>query len=366
MIKRSIAPILVVLLAGPALSADWKTDVRTLLDPPRRDLAAARSYLRESFDSLNAEDKPAAAEFLAFLARKAGDPRDELERVVACFETYGDADPAFDFMDDALAREFMLFWGNWKTAYPLASDIVLLQRTGDEDDSPPARLEVGLDLLNAAYYRLSGDRGTLAGGLWQGGFHILRLPFSGGYDRTGELAFDLDLKVGELVVRKRLTVKVDVRSSPVFALPPVVPVSPSARPAPPPPRSVDGEVSLYVGDKLILTSKKLSSKPAPLKITIPGPSPWGTKPFMVPRKDSPQLNQVSIIDAVSLAIKAIKDIGKKRKAASVSPPSYRKIPVLGFAFTRPGPSGTEVRYNASVSVAASIGTVAGERGPRTL
>lgn len=367
MIKRSIVPILaVVLLTGPALAADWKTDVRALIDPPRRDLAAARSYLRESFDGLNAEDKPAAAEFLAFLARKAGDPRDELERVVACFETYGDADPAFDFMDDALAREFMLFWGKWKTTYPLASDFMILERTGDEHDSPPARLEVGFDLLNAAYYRFSDDGGTLAGGLWQGGFHILRLPFSGRYDRTGEIGFDLDLKVGELVVRKRLTIKVDVRSSPTFALPPVVPVPASARPAPPPLRSVDGEVSLYVGDKLILTSKKLSSKPAPLKITIPGPSPWGTKPFMVPRKDSPQFNQVSIIDAVSLAIQAIKDIGKKRKAAAVSPPSYRKIPALGFAFTRPGPSGTEVRYNASVSVAASVGTVSGERGPRTL
>ncbi len=361
MIKRTFAALLIVLLSGAALFADWKADLRALLDPPRRDLAAARAYLRESFDGLDPADKPTAAEFLAFLARKAGDPRDELERVVACFETYGDADPSFDFMDDALAREFMLFWGSWKSTYPLASDLVLLERTGDESSSPPARLEVGLDLLNTAYYRLSGAGGTLAGGLWQGGFHILRLPFSGGYDRTGNIVFDLDLKVGSTVIRKRITVSVDVQSSPVFTLPPVVPAPASARPAPPPPRSVDGEVSLYVGDKLILTSKKLSSKPSPLKIPIPGPSPWGTKPYMAPRKDSPQLNQVSILDAVSLAIQAIKDIGKKRKAASVSPPSYRKVPALGFDFTRPGTSGTEVRYKASVSVAASKGTVALER-----
>ncbi len=361
MIKRSFAALFVVLLSGAALSADWRADVRALLDPPRRDLAAARAYLRESFDGLDPADKPTVAEFLAFLARRAGDPRDELVRVVACFETYGDVDPSFDFMDDALAREFMLFWGDWKTTYPLASDFVLLERTGDDRSSPPARLEVGLDLLNAAYYRLSGEGGTLAGGLWQGGFHILRMPFSGGYDRTGDIAFDLDLKAGEIVVRKHITVKVDVQSTPVFALPPVVPAPASARPAPPPPRSVDGEVSLYVGDKLILTSKKLSSKPAPLKIPIPGPSPWGTKPYMAPRKDAPQLNQVSILDAVSLAIKAIKDIGKKRKAASVSPPSYRKVPALGFEFTRPGPSGTEVRYKASVSVAAANGAVGLER-----
>lgn len=365
MIKRVAAPILAFFLATAALTADWKSDLRACLDSPRRDFAAARALLRESHDGLEPADKPSAEGLLAFLARKTGDAQDELERIVAYFETYGDADPAFDFLDDALGREFMIFWGTWKTSYPLATGFVLLERTGDDDPSPPARLEVGLDLLNDAFYRVSDGGVTLAGGLWQGGFHIVRLPFTGGYDRTGELAFDLDLRITGLVVRKRITVKVDVEtSSPAFQLPAVARAA--GRPAPPAPRAVEGEVSLYVGDKLILTSKKLSSKPAPLKIPIPGPSPWGTKPFIVPRKDSPQFNQFSIIDAVSEVLKAIKDIGKKRKAASASPPSYRKTQAIGFTFTRPGPSGGEVRYRASVSIAASNGTVAGERGAGTL
>ena len=169
------------------------------------------------------------------------------------------------------------FGGIGRQRIPWPRDSCSSKRTGEDDPSPPARLEVGFDLLNEAYYRVSGDGVTLTGGLWQGGFHILRFPFSGGYDRTGEIAFDLDLKVAELVVRKRITVKVDVQSSPAFSLPPVAPAA--GRPAPPAPRPIEGEVSLYVGDKLILTSKKLSSKPPPLKIPIPGPSPWGTKPF---------------------------------------------------------------------------------------
>lgn len=365
MIKRVAAPVLVFLLAAAALTADWRSDLRACLDPPRRDFAAARALLRDIRDGLEPADKQVAEGFLAFLAQRTGDVQDELERIVAYFETYGDADPAFDFLDDALGREFMIFWGTWKTSYPLASGFVLLERTGDDDPSPPARLEVGLDLMNDAYYRVSGNGVTLAGGLWQGGFHILRLPFTGGYDRTGEIAFDLDLRITGLVVRKRITVKVDVEtSSPAFQLPAVAPAA--GRPAPPVPRAVEGEVSLYVGDRLILSSKKLSSKPAPLKIPIPGPSPWGTKPFIVPRKDAPQFNQFSIIDAVSEVLKAIKDIGKKRKAASVSPPSYRKTQAIGFTFTRPGPSGGEVRYRTSVSLAASNGAVAGERGARTL
>jgi hypothetical protein len=365
MIKRAAAPLLAVLLSAAAASADWKSDVRTLLDPPGRDFAGARAYLAGSFDGLDPQDKPAAAQLLAFLAGKSADSREELERVVACFETYGDVEPAFDFLDDSLGREFMLYWGNWKTKYPLASGFVLLEPAGESDAAPPARLEVGFDLLNEAYYRVSGEGGTLAGGLWQGGFHILRLPFSG-YDRTGEIAFDLDLRVAGLVVRKRISFKIDVQSSPAFTLPPVEAQRAYARPAPPIPRAVEGEVSLYVGDKLILTSKRLSSKPSPLKIPLPGPSPWGTKPYMAPRKDSPQFNQVSILDAVALAIDAIKNIGKKRKAAALSPPSYRKTQAIGFAFTRPGPGGAELRYRASVSVSAANGTVAGERGARTL
>ena len=365
MIKRAAAPFLAILLSATAVSADWKSDVRTLLDPPGRDFAGARAYLAEGFDGLDPQDKPTAAELLAFLASKAGDSREALERVVACFETYGDVEPAFDFLDDALGREFMLYWGNWKTTYPLASGFVLLERIGESDAAPPARLEIGLDLLNEAYYRVSGEGGTLAGGLWQGGFHILRLPFSG-YDRTGEIAFDLDLRIEGLVVRKRISVKVDVQSTPAFTLPPVEAERAYARPSSPAPRAVEGEVSLYVGDKLILTSKRLSSKPSPLKIPIPGPSPWGTKPYMAPRKDSPQLNQVSILDAVALALDAIRGIGKKRKEASVSPPSYRRTQAIGFAFTRPGPAGAEVRYRASVSVSAANGTLAGEGRSRTL
>ena len=357
MIKRAAAPFLAFFLAAAALTADWRSDLRACLDPPRRDFAAARALLRESRDGLDPADKQAVEGLLAFLARRTGDTQDELERIVAYFETYGDADPAFDFLDDALGREFMIFWGTWKTSYPLAAGFVLLERTEDDDPSPPSRLEVGLDLLNDAYYRVSGNGVTLAGGLWQGGFHILRLPFTDGYDRTGEIAFDLDLKITGLVVRKRITIKVDVEaSSPAFQLPAVAPAA--GRAAPPAPRAVEGEVSLYIGDKLILTSKKLSSKPAPLKIPIPGPSPWGTKPFIVPRKDAPQFNQFSILDAVSEVLKAIKGIGKKRKAAAVSPPSYRKTQALGFVFTRPGPSGGEVRYRAAVSLAASNGAVA--------
>lgn len=366
MINKAAAPFLVFFLSAAALTADWRSDLKACLDPPRRDFAAARSLLRECLGGLEPADKQVAEALLAFLALKTGDARDELERIVAYFETYGDADPAFDFLDDTLGREFMVFWGSWKTSYPLASGFVLLERTGDDDPSPPARLEVGLDILNEAYYRVSGDGETLAGGLWQGGFHILRLPFSDGYDRTGEIAFDLDLKVEGLVVRKRITVKVDVQSLPTLSLPPVAPVPAAGRPAAPATRAVEGEVSLYVGDKLILTSRKLSSKPAPLKIPVPGPSPWGTKPFIVPRKDGPQFNQFSILDAVSEVIKAIKDIGKKRKAASVSPPSYRKTQVLGFTFTRPGPSGGEVRYRASVSLAASGAAVRPGQIPGTL
>lgn len=362
MTKRAV--VLALLVLAPAVRADWRDDLKAYLDPPRRDFAGARDFLIAGREALEEQDRHSADALLAFLARKAGDARDELERTVAYFETYGDTDPAFDLLDGSLGREFILYWGRWKTTYPLASGFALLERVGDDDPSPPSRVEVGLDLLNDALYRVSEDGAVIAGGLWQRGPHILRLPIGGRYDRTGEAAFELDLKIDGLVVRKRVRVKIDVQASPAYALPPV---APATGPAPAPVvRPVEGEVALYIGDKLILKSQRLSSKLSPLKIPIPGPSPWGTKPFMAPRKDAPQFNQVSILDAVNLAIQAIKDIGKKRKAAAAVPATYRKTQAVGFSFTRPAPSGGTVRYSASVTLDAGRGALVADPPARTL
>jgi hypothetical protein len=247
------------------------------------------------------------------------------------------------------------FWGGWKSVYPLVTDLVFLERAGETDPSPPARLEIGFELLNSAYYKVTISDRILEGGLWQHGFHILKLPFSAGYDKTGSLEFDLDLKSGGMVVRKHIMIEVDVRATgPITSLPPVrAAVSDWL----PPPRLVEGEVSLYVGDKLILKSKKLSSKPAPIIFKIPGPSAPGTKPYLAPRKNDPMLNSVSILDALALAYQTVKDLVKKKKAGSAPPPVYQKTRQIAFSFTREGPDSGEIVYRGYVSIKPAAATV---------
>jgi len=354
MSKRAYAAGFILLVLALDLSADWKQEVLGYLSPGR-DYPAARAYLRENFAKIDPLEKSDALGLIAYLARMTGDSRDEQDRIVEYFETYGDTDPAFDLPDELLRRDFVTFWARWKSAYPLVTGLVFLERAGESEPSPPARLEIGLELLNSAYYKVSISDRVLEGGLWQQGFHILKLPFSADYDKPGSLEFDLDLKTGGMVIRKRITVEVDVRTAgPTASLPPIQAAAPGRLP---PQRLVEGEVSLYVGDKLILKSKKLSSKTAPITFKIRGPSAPGTKPFLAPKKDDFMLNTVSIVDALALAYQTVKDLIKKKKSGPASPPIYQKTQQLSFSFTREAPNSGEVVYRGSLSMKPSTATV---------
>ncbi len=352
--KRIFASGFVLLVLALDLSADWKQEVLGYLSP-RRDYPAARAYLRENYSKIDPLEKSNALGFIAYLARMTGDSQDEQDRIAEYFETYGDTEPAFDLPDELLRRDFVMFWAKWKSTYPLVTGLVFLERPSESNPSPPARLEVGLNLLNGAYYKVSVSDQVLEGGLWQQGFHILKLPFSGSYDKPGSLEFNLDLMTEGMVIRKRIMVEVDVRATRSTASLPLVQ---TAVPSPsPPPRLVEGEVSLYIGDKLILKSKKLSSKTAPIKFKIPGPSAAGTKPYLAPKKDDPILNTVSILDAVALAYQTVKDLVKKKKAEPPSAPSYQKTQQLAFSFARESPDSGEVIYKGFVSIKPAAATV---------
>ena len=88
-----------------------------------------------------------------------------------------------------------------------------------------------------------------------------------------------------------------------------------------------------MGDKLILRSRKIAPKPPPLSFPLPGPSMAGQKPYLPPPKTDPMASGVSIIDALALAYKAIKDLAA-RKPPKPSPPPYQKVQSLSFSYLR--------------------------------
>jgi hypothetical protein len=336
MIKRIAASLLFFLAVGLAAAADWKTELLTRLGS-RPDYRQAREYLAGRVSSLEGADRQVAEALLAYLAGKLGESTAEQDLIAAYFDKYADADPEFGFLDEVTLRDFMVFWARWKKSFPLVSDLNFLARRGSSAQGLPAGLEVGLELMCDAYYKISLGPYALEGGFWSRGFHIVTLPAAGLFERSGNYEFALDLKAGDVTVRKPIRVEVNLTPIASFkaappALPPIKETARSAASASPA-TNLEGELALYVDGKLIMTTRKVAVKPKPLGFTLPGPSMQGQKPYLPPPRTDPMANSVSILDAIRATYSVLKGLLSK-KPAPPAPPSYDKVAAMSFTFAR--------------------------------
>jgi hypothetical protein len=342
MIRRISVAGLFFLALGLAWAADWKAELLSCLGP-RPDYLKAMNLLAGQAKGLESGDRQTAEALLPYLARKLGRTAEEQDLISDYYEKYKDNDPEFGFLDDSTHRDFLDFWMHWKSSYPLVSGMSFLLRPGSAGATLPAGIEIGLDLLNDAYYKISLGPYVLEGGFWPRGFHIVTVPVEDLFDRSGTYEFTLDLKSGALVLRKPIRIEVIVSS--VARLGPLPPAMPTiedgskARTAPPVQSNLEGDLSLYVGGKLIMTSRKLAVRMPPINIPIPGPSLPGTKPYLPPPKTDPMANSVSILDALALTYKTLKDLLSKKPPAPLAP-SYQKVTSLSFSFDRAMGDGT--------------------------
>jgi len=267
------------------------------------------------------------------------------------FETYRDNDPDFGFLDEYTLRDFIAFWARWKRSYPLVYDLNLLSYAKGPATGLPAAVEVGLELLNEAYYRISLGPYILEGGYWPAGFHILTIPLNGLFERSDTYAFILDLRAGDIIVRKPVQVRIDIADMVAGAAP-----SPRDTFFPEPGTTAktiqEGEIFLYVDGKLVLRSRKIAAKPSSFTFPLGGPLMPGQKPYMLPPKTDPMASGVNILDAIALAYKAIKDLVAK-KPPKPSPPSYQKVGSLSFAYSRTTAEGLAASARASIGLVPS-------------
>jgi hypothetical protein len=348
MIKKIAAAVVVTLALTAALQADWKMDLNARLGR-NPDYKAARDLLVEAAKTLEPEDKQTAAFILPFLASKLDDKSRAEELVADYFETYLDNDPNFGFLDEYALRGLLAFWGSWKRVYPLVYDLNLLSYSRTPATGLPASVDVGLELLNEAFYRISLGPYILEGGYWPRGFHILTIPLRGLFERSDTYDFILDLKAGDFVCRKPIKVRVDIAdmvmptaaqtARDTFASPPSLPLRPIK----------EGEISVYIDGKLVLKSRKIAVKPAAFTFPLGGPLMQGQKPYMPPPVNDPMNMGVNIVDALALAYKAIKDLVAKRPPKP-SAPSYQKVSSLSFAYNRTAAGGQTVSARASLSL----------------
>ncbi|HPW18595.1 MAG TPA: hypothetical protein PLP83_09495 [Candidatus Aminicenantes bacterium] len=353
---RTVAALLVLCLAVPAAArSDWRTELNARLGRAP-DYRAAWDFLSEEAKRLEGDDRQAAGAILPFLAAKLGEKETERSLVADYFETYKDYDPDFGFLDDYAVRDFFRFWAAWKRSYPLVYDLCLLAYDRSAATGLPGSVDIGLELLNEAFFRVSVGPYILEGGHWPAGFHILTIPLRGLFERSDSYEFVLDLKSADLIIRKPIRLKIDIAdvSGPVVAPPP----GPTgARDMGVPTRPIrEAELSLYIDGKLVLKSRKIAARPSPFTFPLGGPLMAGQKPYMPPPKDSPAAHGVSVLDALALAYQALKDLVRK-KPLPPSPPSYQKVSSLSYAYPRTAAEGETVSARASLSLSPGRGTI---------
>jgi len=358
-IKRTCVGLIFLLAVGTAFAADWRTELLSYLTP-RPDYQKALQFLIEKARTVEGNERQTIDALIPFLAMKAGDRPEEQDRISDYFEKYQDNDPDFGFLDDLTRREFLLFWARWKTAYPLVTDVCFISSPGSGESDLPANIRIGFNLLNSAYYKISLGPYALEGGFWGRGFHILAFPAENIFDRSGTYELNLDLKAGDIVLRKPIRVEVTVSDvgsvrTRAATLPPIT--DGKKKPASLLPlTSLEGEISLYVDGQLILKSRKVPSPPPPLNIPIPGPSMQGTQPYMPPPTTDPIANSVSIIDAIALTYKTLKDLLAKKPPAP-SPMPYQKIASLSYSYERVTADGGLTDARAEVLLGPQRGAI---------
>lgn len=343
------------LVLSPVLRADWKTELNAHLGR-NPDFRAAYDFLAGTSKKLQSDDKQTAAYILPFLASKLGDKETEGRLVSDYLETYLDNYPDFGFLEDSALRGLLAFWATWERSYPLLFNVSLLSYSRTPATGLPASVDVGLEVLNEAFYRVSLGPYILEGGLWPKGFHILTIPLSGLFTRSDTYEFTVDLKSGDLIVRRPIRLQVDIAD--IAAAPVPGPEDRFAPPATAPAKPIqEGEISVYIDGKLVLKSRKIAAQPAAFTFPLGGPLMQGQKPYMPPPTSDPMtMGGIDVLSALALAYKAIKDLVAKKPPKPL-PPSYQKVSVLSFAYSRTTSAGQSVSARASLSLPGAKGFI---------
>jgi hypothetical protein len=243
------------------------------------------------------------------------DPANERKWIEVYFETYRAPDVALSFLDVPTESDVLLYLAGWKAKYPLVTDVAFINRERPEDYSSLG-MEIGVELDSQALFKFSDEKGVIRGGMFHEGLNIIGLSDSRLFEQAGSHRYKLELKVGDTLVKREIQLTVQLEGENPF---------PQVGSKPGESRTREYTVSMYVGDRLILSSKKYSLEDRPLQVDIKA---GGIPPLFIPPFDRPDFtsSQVSILDAAALAYKLISDLLKKKKEKEEPyVPGYKKV-----------------------------------------
>lgn len=340
--KKSILVfVLLTALWNIVQAEDWRAELIDFFkDGQAADYRGAASYLAEKIDSLGEEDKPLACGLLAYMQSRLGNKEREYQRLGEYFEKYGAIGMGFTFLPISVRNDVLRYLREWQLRYPWVLKIGFVTPGAEEEPSllanPPEMILLGVEMAGDVYYKVIDGQNVIKGGRFHRGFNAVSLPGWKLFREPGIFPFILEFKAGDLIVRRELSVGVQLESVGVMGKP-----SPGRE-------EEELLLEMYFGEDLLASSRR--TLPAARDLGIETPPPSGKyDPFGPGYQNEPRIPSGVPIMAIPAAIsEAIKALTKKDEVEPVPPPKLRTD--LLVKFMRPNARGDDIEVQARISL----------------
>ena len=316
-IKRTVAFLVAFGLAAGVLAAQWRSDVAAVFSKGRTYKVVA-DLLLPLYEGMDAADKADASALLAFCAGRQGDAPNETRWISDYFEKGRGKDSGFVFLDFINQADVIGYLNVWRMRYPFVTEIALIQGIGNAPMMPQGVMPILVDISSEAYYKFSLEGNVLMAGQFKPGINILGLDAAELFLNPGSRTYLLELKTGNLVLKKALDLNIEVTSPPRIVRPSAAPVSGKA---------LEYTVAMYVGGELVLSSRRTESPPN-WKTGVPvNTLTWGWNPNALPGSDKahPLNNSVDILATVSYLYDLIKGLLTKKSKPDEPVPQIQTV-----------------------------------------
>ncbi|MFQ6108259.1 MAG: hypothetical protein ACE5L7_01735 [Candidatus Aminicenantales bacterium] len=308
------------------------------------DYRGAIQYILNHLEQSKEAANPVFSGLLAYSYSQLRNKSDGYRWLGEYLENYRGEEVIFDFLDQETYADILNYFTRWKEKYPFVSEIFLIESDAFQGPHPPDILVVGIKIEGDAYYKLSDEEGTIKGGLLKKGFNTIRINADRFFRKSGKHIFYMDLKAGDLIVRRQIEMDVRMDSSAIVEKKVKVEEKPIENP--------EFKISMYVGDELIVSSKKLSYDNLPLKLIFP-PWPEDASPYGPVHRNKFALNSFSVVEAVGAIYELIKGF-KKEKREHKRPEPIKKRMQVRASFLRKDEEGRAEEVRAVITLKTEL------------